>query len=218
MKYLKVFVFAFILCNLMSCTKEDDKIEMEVEENTGCTDPQSPGEYFPAYPTSWWNYYDNNDELVEFKISSEYQECEGACRPVFENIDKCIQGDAFIQPFYAGLGTSSTMRSRIYSTTLDSVLICPISFSTFKEQDSFLDLNDVRYLRKAITMDTSIVVNDKTYENVLVMYEYDRFKTSHQYYDYFAKNIGLIKRDSVNPNDTTDLIEILRLNSYSIGD
>lgn len=48
------------------------------------------------------------------------------------------------------------------------------------------------------------------------MYEYHIFDSLHRYYDYFAKDIGLIKRDSVNPQDTTDLIEILRLDDYSI--
>ncbi len=48
------------------------------------------------------------------------------------------------------------------------------------------------------------------------MYEYDELNSSHRYYDYFAKNIGLIKRDSVSSNDTTKLIEILRLENYHV--
>lgn len=201
-----------ILYNLTSCKKDNE----DIEANKVCIDPQLSGDYFPAYPKSWWKYYNLNNELVEFKISTDYQECEGKCRPVLENLNKCIQENSLIQRFYAGLGTSATVESPIYSTVLDSVLVCPISFSTFKQQDAFLHQEDVRYRRKATTIDTSITINGMTYPNVLVVYEYNKFDSLHRYYDYFAKNIGLLKRDSVNQNDTTDLIEILRLENYHI--
>lgn len=214
MNYIKALFLIIMATNLVSCNKEDDII-LE-EENVQCSNPEMPGEYFPAYPNSWWSYYNSNSEIVEIEISSDYQECEGKCRPVLKNITKCIQGNSLIQRFYAGQGVSSTIESPIYSTVLDSVLICPISFSTFQEQEFFIGQNDVRYRRKASTIDTTISINSTTYDNVLVIYEYHEFDSLHRYYDYFAKDIGLIKRDSVNSANSSDLIEILSLVNYSI--
>ena len=214
MNFFKIMLLFMITIHLVGCSKEDD-IHLE-EENVECINPELPGDYFPAYPKSWWNYSDLNNEVFEIEISSNYQECEGKCRPVLENINKCIQGNSLIQRFYAGQGTSGIIESPIYSTVLDSVLVCPISFATFEEQDAFLGSSDVRYRRKATTIDTTISVNSSTYDNVLVMYEYHQFDSLHRYYDYFAKDIGLIKRDSVNAQDSTELIEILRLESYHV--
>lgn len=212
MSLFKLLVIIFLLLNITSCEKDD----LTGDENTKCTDKQYPGEYFPAYPKSWWNYSNFNNETVKYEISSEYQNCEGKCRPVFKNINKCIQGNSLIQRFYTGLGTSSIIDSPIYSTTKDSILICPISFSTFKEQDAFLLPEDIPYRRKTTTIDTTITVNSQNYTNVLIVYEYNKFDSLHRYYDYFAKDVGLIKRDSVNINNANDLIEILRLENYHI--
>lgn len=212
MNYLKLFILFMILYNLTSCKKDNEEIEV----NNDCITQQSPGDYFPAYPKSWWKYNNLNNESVEIKISTDYQECEGNCRAILENLNKCIQENSLIQRFYSGLGTSATILSPIYSTTIDSVLICPISFSTFEQQNSFISQDDVRYKRKTTTLDTSITINGMIYTNVLIVYESNKFDSLHRYYDYFAENIGLIKRDSVNQNDKTDLIEILRLENYHI--
>lgn len=214
MKIIQIIIGLVFLFNLSGCDKNDDS---EIIEETSCTNQQIPGEYFPAFPKSYWNYFNYNNELVRFEISTDYQECEGECRPVFTNLNKCIQGNSLIQRFYAGLGTSATVNSPIYSTIIDSILVCPISFSTFKQQDAFLGQEDVRYRRTATKSDTTIIVNEVNYSNVLIVYEFDRFDSLHRYYDYFAKDIGLIKRDSVNSSDSADLIEILRLENYLIG-
>ena len=210
MRHVKELLVVIILLSLAGCKENDD-------ENIICTNQQLPGEYFPAFPKSWWNYYNYDNEPVKWEISEDYEECEGKCRPVFLNLDKCIQGASLIQRFYAGLGTSATIESPIYSTIKDSILVCPISFSTFKQQDSFLNQDDVIYRRKTTVIDTNISVNGVNYTNVRIVYEYNKIDSLHRYYDYFAKNIGLIKRDSVNVNDSTELIEILRIDSYYIG-
>ena len=214
MNYLRLVILLVIAANLVSCDKENDI--PQIEENTDCSNPELPGEYFPAYPKSWWNYTNFNNETFTIEISSNYEECEGECRPVLENINKCIQGNSLIQRFYAGMGVSSTIESPIYSTVLDSVLICPISFATFEQQEYFIGQNEIRYRRKATVIDTSIVVNSTTYNNVLVIYEFHEFDALHRYYDYFSKDIGLVKRDSVNAQDSTDLVEILSLDNYHI--
>ena len=185
-------------------------------DETTCTDVQLPGDYFPAYPKSWWKYYNINNKLVEYRISDDYEECHGKCLPLFENINKCVDGASLVHDFYAGLGQTATLNSPIYSTTIGDTLVCPVSFSTFKHIDFFTGNNDIPYRRVATVLDTSIAVNGVIYDSVLVVYECNIFDSLHRYYDYFAKNIGLIKRDSVNANDSTELIEILRLEDYHV--
>lgn len=212
MSYLKIGILVMFLYNISSCTSDDNQIVGDA----ACLSPELPGDYFPAFPKSWWSYYNMNNELVEFNISTNYEICEEKCRPIFSNLNKCIQGSSFIHRFYAGLGTSATVESPIYSTAIDSVLVCPVSFSTFKEETAFIHLKEVPYRRITTKLDTSLTVNGTTYNNVLVMFEYNKFDSLHRYYDYFAKDIGLVKRDSVSHSDSTQLIEILRLDTYHI--
>jgi hypothetical protein len=215
MHNLKIIISLIFLYHLTSCSKEENNT-IPVVETINCTNQQEPGIYFPAFPKSWWNYLDKNNDTVRYEISNTYEDCEGKCRPIFLNLNKCIQGNSLMQSFYAGLGTSATIESPIYSTIRDSVLVCPISFSTFKQINAFLGQEDVPYRRNTNNVDTNITVNGINYINVIIVYEYNKFDSSHRYYDYFSRNIGLIKRDSVNINDTTDLIEILRLQNYHI--
>jgi hypothetical protein len=205
--FLAILILSFIGCK-----------NKETNETTTCINKQLPGEYFPAFPKSWWNYRKNNNELVQYKISDDYQDCEGKCRPVFVNLNKCIQGESFFLRIYTGLGESQTVPSPIYSLFLDSVLICPISFATFKENIYFTSSNGVHYRRVTIKIDTNITLpNSQTFSNVIIVKEYSIYDSNHVYLDYFAKNIGLIKRDSININDKTDLIQILMLENYQIG-
>ena len=215
MHNLKIIISLIFLYNLTSCSKEENNTP-SIVETINCTDQQEPGDYFPAFPKSWWNYLDKNNDTVRYEISNTYEDCEGKCRPTFLNLNKCVQGTSLMHRFYAGLGVSATIESPIYSIVKDSILVCPISFSTFKQQNAFLGQEDIQYRRKTTTIDTNIIVNGINYTDVLIVYEYNKFDSSHRYYDYFSKNIGLIKRDSVNINDTTDLIETLRLQNYHI--
>lgn len=210
MKSSTIFILLFSMALLIQSCKKDS--------SDACTDKQLPGAYFPAYPKSWWSYMDYNNNLIRYQISDDYRDCEGACRPVFLNLDKCIQGEWFIQRFYTGQGKTATVPSPIYSLTLDSVLVCPVSFSTFQQTTAFLGEEDVPYRRKTILKDTLITLNYQTYTNVIVVKEYNIFDSTHLYYDYFSKDIGLIKRDSVDVNDPTHLIQILKLVDFSIGD
>lgn len=45
-----------IVMIILSCNKTDDN---------KCADPQIPGEYFPAFPKSWWEYRKSNGDLIK---------------------------------------------------------------------------------------------------------------------------------------------------------
>ena len=201
-------ILTFLLLFIVFCLGCNKK------EEPSCTNYQLPGAYFPAYPKTWWNYRNIDNKLVQYKISDDYYTCEGKCRPIFININKCIQGSDLLYRFYAGLGASGLAYSSIYSTQKDTIMVCGISFSTF----AYIDYAPVfSYRRKTTTVDTVLIVLNKTYQNVIVIKETNTYNLNHRYFDYFAKDIGLIRRDSVNVNDITESIPILLLENFSIG-
>ena len=193
----------------------------EKQNNTehSCVDKQLPGDYFPAFPKSWWNYHDLNNNLIKYQISSDYQEFDGKCYPVLENVtyyqgDKAyVQGNNLLYRYYCGQGAICRFSSLIYSLAVDSIITCSISFSTLN-WSHVLPPNIRRVTTK---IDTTITVSSRIYQNVIIVKEYDILNMSQWYLDYFAKNIGLIKRDSISVNDTINLITILTLDNYFIG-
>lgn len=206
------------LYNLTSCTKEvvDDTVK---EENNDCINPELPDDYFPAYPNSWWSYINALGDTVVYEISDSYVECEGKCRPIFLNRNKCIQNNSLVFSFYAGLGTGGAITSPIYTLKKDSTMHCTISFSTSNEMAPYSpgESENWRYKRVTTNIDTALIINNVNYSNVIEVYEYDLLNSNHRYFDYFSKGVGLIKRDSLNVNDTTDHVEILKLNNYFIS-
>jgi hypothetical protein len=212
MKYtvLIISIIAFVAMVSFGCNKE---------KKDTCINPEIPGDYFPAYPNTWWEYRDNNNALIKYRISSSYEDCEKKCRPVFLNINKCIDGNSLIYGFGAGLGTWAVVESPIYSLNIGDTLICPISFSTFKITPSMRPpIENISFRRVLLKKDTSIAVNGIVYNNVILMKEYSLHDSLHLYYDYFSKDIGLIKRDSITQIDTSIWYNaILTLDNYYIG-
>ena len=70
---------------------------------------------------------------------------------------------------------------------------------------------------KTVSIDSTLEVLGKSFQMVLIIKETDVYNPNHRYFDYFAKNIGLIKRDSIDITDTTNLITILAIKNYKIG-
>jgi len=221
MRYLGLF-FIILLISSVSCKK--DKVEPlitttsePISVNNDCTDIEEPGRYFPGFPNSWWKYIDLNSDTIIYSISSSYEMCDNKCRPVFLNLNKCISDRGLAHSFYAGLGTAVITVSPIYSLTLDSVLTCPVSFATFQEQTAFIGQESIKFKRVTTNLDTSLVINGTNYLNVIEVYEYDKFVADHRYFDYFSRDIGLIRRDSLSVADTSIHIPILTIDNYFIG-
>jgi hypothetical protein len=192
-----------------TCKKDEDK----------CENPQIPGEYFPAYPNTYWKYKTNKGKTVEYKISEKYEDCKEACRPVFLNTSSCIQGNQFVDSYSIGQGFIGLLESPIYTTIIDSAFLCPHSFATFFKMEVVSDIKDIYFTRTLIKEDTSISVNSKTYNNVIIVKEIDNRDTSFYYNDFFAKNIGLIKRDFIEKDTTAiNTTTIMELESYNIGE
>lgn len=204
----KLLIAIVVAAFMLACNKDSKEI---------ANNPQLPGEYFPAFPNTWWNYRMYNDEIIKYEISEKYMECEGKMRPIFLNIDKCIQGESLMYG-YTAPGSYVVVESPIYSLDINRVLVCPISFSTFKETVSMgPPVEDISYRRVLITKDTNLIINNDTFNNVIIIKEYSLHDSTHLYLDYFAKEIGLIKRDRIMTIDTaTQLVTIMTLDNYHI--
>ena len=207
---MKTILIVLLLALTFGCKKDQPHEDI-------CTDIETPGDYFPGYPNTWWKYVDQNNETVVYSISSSYEKSDDKCRPVFLNLNKSISNMGLIHHFYTGQGKTGSIVSPIYSMIVDSVLTCPVSFSTLQEQQGFTSIESVRYKRVTKKLDTTLTVNGTIYLHVMEVYEFDKYNPDHRYFDYFAKDIGLIKRDSLNANDTTDRIQLLELKDYFIG-
>ncbi len=209
MKNIAITSLLLIILVFSSCNKNEK----------ACENPQFPGEYFPAYPNTYWKYNTNEGTTVEYKISEKYENCKEACRPIFINTNSCIQENKLVDSYSVGSGIIGILESPIYTSIIDSAFRCPHSFSTLTKMKVVSELNDIYYFRTLVKKDTSIYVNTKLYNNVIIMKELDIRDTSFYYYDFFAKNIGLIKRNLIKKVTTaTNTTTILMLESYSIGE
>lgn len=194
-----------------SCHKKENNQQLS------CPNPHQPAAYFPAYPKSWWDYKDNNGNKVSYRISLNYENCENACRPVFLNANKCIDGSNIITRLYIGLGETHVFSSPIYSLVKDSVLNCVYSFSTLHDPGIIVS-GGGDYRRETLALDSSITLSTgEAFSHVIQVYEYDVNDSTHRYLDYFARDVGLIKRDSISAIDSTQQINILTLDSYYVN-
>ena len=210
MKY--VIISSIILFSLLinSCGKDEDD---------NCDNPQLPGEYFPAYPNSYWKYTTNEGKTVEYKISEKYEDCKEGCRPIFLNTNSCIHGNELVDSYSIGEGIIGILNSPIYTTILDSTFLCPHSFATLTKMDVIMELKDIIFERTLINNDTTISINSNSYSNVIIIKEIDKRDKSYFYYDFFAKDIGLIKRDLIEKDTTAiNTTTIMEIESYSIGE
>jgi hypothetical protein len=192
-----------------ACKKDDS------ESSPYCSAPEAPGNYFPAFAGSYWNYTDQNGLPVTYSIADHYTTCHGQCRPTFENLHLCVSENTLISDVYAGMGATYEYKSWIWSAIPDSARYCFVSFST--QHTTFTPSNGgfPRYMRTAITVDTTLTIPGfPTFPQVIVMEEFDVVLPVHRYLDYFAENVGLVRRDSINVSDT---VTLLTLDNYHIG-
>lgn len=176
----------------------------------------APGEYFPAYPDSWWNYRNQNNEIIQYTIDPGYSDYGGYWCTYFSQSQKHVWGTSLLFTIYVGHGMTSVGGSKIYSTNVGEELECRMSFATFQYEDLF---SQFPWRRTTIVADTTITLsNQQTFNNVIVVKETQINNPGWLYYEYFSKNVGLIKRDSASVHDSTQLTQILMLEDYHIGE
>lgn len=203
-----------LLCTgigFFSCKESSDPI-------VGCTGTRiEPGEYFPAYPGSWWNYTTQDQTIIRWETKDEYQLADEKCLPFFTNSGRFIQGSFLAGGVYAGLGHGFFGTSAIYDLLADTASWCMLSFAKLAP-NMWWTAHIPVYRRKTAILDTVIALpNGKSSGEIIRVTETCTTDSTHRYIDYFARNVGLIKRDWVNTADTTEVITVLSLKEWFIG-
>jgi len=179
---------------------------------------ETPCSYFPAHPGTWWNYNTNGNE-VKYEIDSVAHKVGDFYLPYFKNLDCYILGCSFFHSAYFGLGQSGHLSAPIIFETYNNEALQDISSVSFPNLFYHEYIGSPPSIRRELfAIDTSITtLTGQSFENVLIMKEFNITDSTHYYLDYFLNEIGLVKRDSVNLVDTTNLIEILTLTDYFIN-
>jgi hypothetical protein len=209
-----IFALLFILV-FFSCRK--DEVVSDPAENY-----TQPCSFFPAHPGTWWTYDTYEGGNVTFEIDSYAHQVKDFYLPYFNNLDCYIKGCDFYHSSYSGLGVSGYHHAPIILETFGNSgfqTVSTVFFTTlFINEYTAGGVQSIDYRRELYTLDTTITnLNGQTFNNVLIMKEFNVEDSTHYFLEYFANNIGLIKRDSINSLDTTNLIEILTLNQYFIN-
>ncbi len=219
-----IFGVIIVLIGLISCEKDKEIKPIE----SVAYDTIIPLDYFPAYPGSYW-IYDNNDTL---KVADQYE------KYIFNSAeyDEVPDYDTLILPklilngvfnptdTFAYVNGYSISKERIsdYRDPAFKYILSETEDSTFAIGGRF-QIHQI--IGKTIKTDTSIIIGSATYDNVLITIELDLACHEQGGYpidscaykrEYYAKGIGLIKRESggyiPDENWTTDF----ELKEYNI--
>ena len=226
MKKKLYFAFLIFLGMLISCNKD---IEIQAINNFVAFDTIKPMEFFPAYPGSYW-IYDNNETL---KVANQYEkyiynsagytsepEYDTLVLPKFILNGIYNQGDtfAYLKEYSLSKSSSSNYRDPAFKKLL-----------SLTEGSEFVIGEAVQGHKttgKTIKVDTSIFIGTQKYENVIVIIQFDNSFLSEFAQtpeecaflrEYYAKNIGLIKREKRNYPMDTVFIKDIEITKYEIN-
>ncbi len=200
--FFSLFGLFFIL--LFSCDEDDNPTSPTI----------NPLPYYPAYPGSYW-IYTNGDTI---KVADKY----GLYSYCSDYPNGPIDTELFL-PIITLRGDSLAYVKE-YSFSNKYVSFYVPNFSPFFSQNIgiFYQSNNhgpIQTYGETVKVDTSITIDSVKYENVIITVYYDSQYYGSQYAtlrEYYAKNIGLIKRERRDfPTDTLFTTE-LELKDYYI--
>lgn len=217
MKLLAKELFLLVLtAALISCEKSRDT-DPSV---TAFFDTIRPLEYFPAFPGSYW-VYDNDDTL---KVAGQYEKYifNSAGYTAMPDYDTLVLPKLILNGIYNPGDSFAYVREYSISKASLSSYRDPAfkQILSLNEGDALLIGGAVQghqITGRVIEADTSIRIEGKTYEHVIVTIHFDRMCTMNGFSEsecafrreYYARGVGLIKRESRNyPIDTVFVKEI----------
>jgi hypothetical protein len=216
MKTTFIFGTLTILFGLTSCERSNE----DKPEDTVIHDTIKPLEYFPTYPGSYW-IYDNNDTLI---VTAQYEKYiyNSAGFDATPNIDTLVLPKLKLNGIYNPNDTFAYVKGYSISKAINSDYRDPAFKFILSEAESATFIIGGRWqyhqiIGKTIKVDTTITIDDVRYDSVLITIELDIACNEQGLYpidscaykrEYYAKGIGLIKRESggyiPNENWTTD--------------
>ncbi len=218
-----ITVLIAVLIGFSSCEKSDNP----APDNIISMDTIKPLEYFPAFPGSFW-VYNNNDTLKvagyeKFKFSSS----DYASVPTYDSLilPKLIlngiynPGDsvAYVKEYSISKSSNSNYRDPAFYGLLSTIKGAEFTIGA--------SIQGHKITGKTIKDDTTIVIGSITYQNVIVTIIFDYAwinqtgnppETCAFVKEYYAKNVGLIRREKRNYPVSSEFVKDIELRYYKI--
>lgn len=201
MKKLSVYFSIFILISTVIACSKKPPIPPDPTNKPIVTKLVPPKTFMPAYPGSYWIYNDSDT----LKTANSYQTFELYSNPpgnvgnslIAKYNLPALNGKVSIN----NMGTNFFIKG--YFVTGGNARFPGPTFMQFltEEENDFFTLYSYRGMHivgKTIKADTSIVVKNKVYNNTLITlqsYGYDVSEEMAHLREFYAKDIGLIRRD-----------------------
>ncbi|HON18674.1 MAG TPA: hypothetical protein PK990_05840 [Salinivirgaceae bacterium] len=209
-----------ISCEKDNTTKTNDSVAY---------DTIKPLEYFPAFPGSYW-IYDNNDTL---KVADHYEMYvfNSAGYTAEPDYDTLILPKLILNGIYNRPDTFAYVNGYSISKAKESGYRDP----AFKELLSLTEGAEFiiggadqghRITGKTIKVDTTIYIGTTEYRNVIVTIQFDYAcvlgpgnspENCATLREYYAKDVGLIKRERKNFPINTDFVKDIELIKFLIN-
>ena len=225
MKKTFILVLITILIGLISCKRNN----IEQNDNDITYDTIMPMDYFPAFPGSYW-IYDNNDTLKVANVYEKYifNSAEYDAVPDYDTLilPKLILNGIYNSPdtfaYVNGYSISKSEGSSYRDPAFKEIL----SLTEGSEFTIESGYQEHKITGKTIKVDTAIYIGTTKYENVIITVQFDYACVSYTggtpedcatLREYYAKNIGLIKREKRNYPSDTDFVKEFEIKEYEIN-
>ncbi len=219
MRKIIIYGIITILVGLTSCEKDiETKLDNSVNYNI-----IKPLDYFPAYPGSYW-IYDNYDTL---KVAEQYEKyifnSEGyTAVPDYDTLilPKLILNGVFFA-YVNGYSISKSNASNYRDPAFKEFL----SLTEGSEFTIGSAIQGHKITGKTIKLDTTINIGTTEYKNVIITIQFDYAcvygkggspEDCATLREYYAKDVGLIKRETRNYPIDTDFVKDIELIKYEI--
>lgn len=213
-----------VLIGLISCKKDNEakpkeSVDYEVIKPLG---------YFPAFPGSYW-IYDSNDTL---KVADQYE------MYIFNSAGYTAQpdNDTLVLPKLILNGIFNPTETFAYvngysisksngSNYRDPAFKALLSLTEGSEFTIGGAIQGHKITGKTIKVDTTIYIGTTEYKNVIMTIKFDNACVSGTggspedcatLREYYAKDVGLIKRETRNYPMDTDFVKDIELVKYEI--
>lgn len=178
-----------------------------------CADDNSlsivyPKAYLPAYPGSWWSYTNGDRSLVypEY-VGHNYEPSINSPESTTEMLVPYLDGEYLYEYKITQMSTEYPVKK-----LLDSSIVAEWVVNV---------VNDEKIYRKTIAkIDSFYLAGDSSlFTDVLTVVEFQESMGVNKWNkkEYYAKNVGLIRVDINNPNDTLPAIIQKEMVAYHIN-
>ncbi len=205
-KALSFLIISTLITFTISCKKEDPSDNVDNEE-TEVIDTLFPGEYFPVYPGSYWNYNDGSTFTVKATYEISY-----------------VYDYDWPDPLYADAGGNYT---KYYLPIINmygvdravyNYSFLHYSGSEFYEPEKFFDTNSNAWTNyehgygdsySVINRDTSLVINGSIMDSLICVRSFmDSAPLDIQayfgHYRFYKKGVGMVRKDWRSLSDSTE--------------